>query len=573
MIAFVRKLIHVGKKLFIVGFVLTLFAFSIPLFFQSSSIPHQTDEFEKDRKEIYKSFYDPANQQNKQQKALIELSKTFACRVVGELCSANPDEAREYFKQSNVGEIAYYTSLPLVNPPASGVYWVYDSLQQTGFVPKTYAAEGVGFASIKRLAPIWKIFRNITFLLLSLLVTVIGILIILRFKINPQTIVTLENSLPRIFLTLIFITFSFPIAGFFIDLMYIVILIGVTIFQQAASFAFPADQIGEVQRNMTGGSLNVVWDGLFPITGTIHFGSVPFIGKLLSLFRLGSALLDILPGFINDIFRSIAGVFLLLKLYTVVFSHTSAGFLTDIASMLKNISILGFSGGELLSSTLQLNMKIMMFAVLFPLFLVYGAGWIIGIFIFATMLFLFIRIFVMLFATYIRILLFIIFSPLIILPNLLPGKNGFVHWVRLIIGEISVFPTLVFILLTGRLLVFVFAGTTDVTGGPIGNSSNLWRPPFLSSIGRHNLAILVGMALIFAVPDICRFVKQKISGSKGIPFNIGPSIFFGGLAAAGGGALGMAGKFGGIAHAASAFKDGGAFGGVWKGLKTKLGRT
>jgi len=48
-------------------------------------------------------------------------------------------------------------------------------------------------------------------------------MIMFRVRISPQTVITVQSALPKIIFTLILITFSYAIAGFLIDLMYVVI--------------------------------------------------------------------------------------------------------------------------------------------------------------------------------------------------------------------------------------------------------------------------------------------------------------------------------------------------------------
>jgi hypothetical protein len=44
-----------------------------------------------------------------------------------------------------------------------------------------------------------------------------------RVKISPQAVITVQSALPKVVITLILITFSYAIAGFLVDLMYVVI--------------------------------------------------------------------------------------------------------------------------------------------------------------------------------------------------------------------------------------------------------------------------------------------------------------------------------------------------------------
>lgn len=64
---------------------------------------------------------------------------------------------------------------------------------------------------------LWSITRNIAYAGYVIIMIIIGFMIMFRNKIGGQTMVTLGNSLPRIILSLILVTFSFAIIGLIID--------------------------------------------------------------------------------------------------------------------------------------------------------------------------------------------------------------------------------------------------------------------------------------------------------------------------------------------------------------------
>jgi hypothetical protein len=105
-------------------------------------------------------------------------------------------------------------------PPASGVMYLAD-LWHNKFLGKPAYAQGVGFKGLQPILPLWRGFRNVVYLLSSLIFIIIGIMIILRVKISPQAIVTIQSAIPQIITTLILVTFSYAIAGLAIDLMYL----------------------------------------------------------------------------------------------------------------------------------------------------------------------------------------------------------------------------------------------------------------------------------------------------------------------------------------------------------------
>lgn len=64
---------------------------------------------------------------------------------------------------------------------------------------------------------IWKKVRDGSYILLVVAVVIVGLMIMLRIPTGPRTAVTIQNSLPRIAISLLLITFSFLIGGLMID--------------------------------------------------------------------------------------------------------------------------------------------------------------------------------------------------------------------------------------------------------------------------------------------------------------------------------------------------------------------
>ena len=495
---------------------------------------------------VYAKFNDPANNKTKQQRATNDLVKFVVCNAMGEMCSPTQvPGSDEYFAKSALGGVTNYLSMSYTNPPASGIYWAQEGMQKIGLAPKTYAAEGIGLAGIKPFARIWTLFRNISYLLLTLLVVTIGLMIMFRVKINPQTVVTLESALPRIVVTIILITFSFAISGFAIDLMYAVILGAVSIFSGIDPDHFNA---GRLNREYVTASFSTLWEGFFPALDSTRLSAKNPIGQFVGLADLGSSLINVLPSVIGHSLRVIMGAGLTYLALGMAF-RDAGGLLTPITKLLNNVGFFGNTGGELAHPVIYYTLLTLIIAVLIPFSVTFGGGWILAIVIWFTLLALFFRIMVMLFSSYLRVLLYVIFGPFLILTTAIPGRNGFTQWLRSLLGELSVFPTVIILLLVGRMIVMAFtlnAGTAYGPGnfdGDPGNTTGVWTPPFLWGINQRSLAIIIGMQLIFLIPQICGLVRQKISGSKGSALGGGAGVFFAGLTGGIAGSLGGAGKY------------------------------
>jgi len=102
--------------------------------------------------------------------------------------------------------------------PASVPQYLAYVQNRAGFPAKPVYAQGIGFKAMKPILSIWVLMRNICYLFFIIVFVAIGFMIMFRKKLNPQTVISIQNSLPNIILGLILVTFSFAISGLIIDL-------------------------------------------------------------------------------------------------------------------------------------------------------------------------------------------------------------------------------------------------------------------------------------------------------------------------------------------------------------------
>lgn len=152
-------------------------------------------------------------------------------------------------------------SLVFADRPLSGISYVREKFGSFKLVPEVHAQTkvGFGFNALKPIQGMWKAFRDIAFGLFVIVAVVFAFMIMFRVKLSPQTVISVQSALPKIVTALILVTFSYAIAGFLVDLMYVVIgLISVA-----------AAQIYEVTLGIKG-------------VATVGFGATPYF-KLLTL--------------------------------------------------------------------------------------------------------------------------------------------------------------------------------------------------------------------------------------------------------------------------------------------------
>ncbi len=517
----IKWYISVAKKIFIViialSFVLSLFFYFMK---GDRSTQQQTkiDLKQKSRNEIYGIVNDPKLSQTKQGKLTVKLYRLTLCGLIGEGCTNNPSDADKNFNNSLFGYATNLITLPYTAPVASGLYWVRSGLENAGLVPSAYAAEGIGFASIKGYAKIWSVFRNVTYLFLVLIIVIIGFMIMFRMKLNPQTVISIESALPKIVIALLLITFSFPIAGFLIDGMYVIMSIGIAILSQSNVGNLNPGNMITLQNKYAGAIFQDIWpyDG-FP-----------------SAFSTGAALFNVLPSYVKVITNSVFSYFVGIGLAKFI---AWAFHIEKLASATKGIGIeaatFGLNTGNLIGDLLL---------VLIEIFIFYGIasfvpGIIIGLLIVLTLAFFMFKIFFMLLSSYIKIVLLIIFSPIIIIFEAIPGNTSFTWWIKNLFAELLSFPIVAIIALTGYAIV----QTNNASG-------QVFSLPFLTGFSSEDLGVLVGLGIVLVTPDIVKMIKGLL-GIKELPISFGIGTFFSGVSAPVGGGMGLLGQYGSLSLA------------------------
>jgi hypothetical protein len=436
--------------------------------------------------------------------------------------------------------------VPFLNPPASGIAWTYSGLANAGFAPKAMASEGIGMGSIQPFAKIWKIFRDITYLLLVIILITIGFMVMFRAKINPQTVISVENALPKIIIALILITFSFAIAGFMIDLMYVLIAIIISVL--GPIYNNGSISVVDLQKRYLQADLGVLYEGIGnnSIWSSVMWNLPMSILKLIPMLNIlirgiGGAVLTIfaLPAiqWITNVIKELTGS--LVKAFDI------AGEPAGVGIRFKLEHFIEFVGAQWAIPALIISFIILAFA---------GVNLILGTLIWLSLVFVFFRIFLILINSYIKVLISIILSPLYLLFEAVPGQSAFINWLKNLAGELITFPLVVGIFVLGSIMV------------DSASSGNLVRFPFLVGIDSKSFGFIVGMMLLFMTPDLVKAVRQIFIPKPGILDAAGPGVFFGGVGAATGGAMSAMGQFGSVSLALGALGPAGVFAKLGKKL-------
>lgn len=169
-------------------------------------------------------------------------------------------------------------------PPASGVQYFAQKIHDLNPVTPAYAAAGgIGYQTLGPVQKIWIAFRNMAYVGFILVFVIIGFMIMFRAHISPQAVATVQDSIPRLVIALILVTFSYAIAGFMIDIMFLLLNIAIQALV-SAKLITGADYI--FNQNV----FQVIWGSWTGIFAAVAGAVRDLLKSALSL-----------PGFLNDI--------------------------------------------------------------------------------------------------------------------------------------------------------------------------------------------------------------------------------------------------------------------------------
>lgn len=412
-----------------------------------------------------------------------------------------------------IGAMGNLISMTFALPVHTGDY-IHYLAGNFGISKPTYAAanpspnpcyqdpRGIGFCGLSKmnLIGVWSVFRNIVYLIFILIFVIIGIAIMLRVKIDPRTVMTVQNQIPKIIIGLLLVTFSFAIAGFLIDIMYVAIYLIFNVFSQAAPNA-----------------------GLSTLNPTFLQGNTPFAAFDAMAANGGAsggggfAAIAGVAGPFGDMFRSIIGIGgplggafnnspinILIHSLSVIGGVLAGAIIasSDAVGALDLIPgvnlLIGGAAGVVSGGAIEVLLReLLPNAIIFL---------IIFIAVFAAM----IRLWFTLITAYVFILVDVIFAPLWIIGGLIPGNTsqnvGFNAWLRDMTANLSAFPVTIAMFMIGKLLSSA-VGTTQATGQFV--------PPLVGNPdvpGAIGSLIMVGV--ILSTPGVVKMTKAAFKAPK-----------------------------------------------------------
>src|SRR5258708_2003486 len=549
--------------------LLFAFAFSILIVFSIGLTPSYAQTINGNQSQSSYNTPDtnsnvPVNLHTYTQSAIIEIISSLSCQITG-IDPTNPNQQClgvntksgkiGYVQgQQSGGAIGFMTEMiqNTYTPPLHTKDYLQYMSSNFGITKSAYAAAASGFDSLKPLQAVWIAFRNIVYLIFVLVFVLIGLGIMLRYQIEAKTVMTIQNQIPKIIVGLLLITFSYAIAGFLIDTMYISMYVIYGTLSQShianvdVSRYDPAYMQGKVPMEAAGSlfNLNGQDQGVNGIANSGALQASGVIKKTLGIDDCVVACIDLsfitisaTPPFVNfhpDNFTKLISLNRPFASWLIDLISAGAGFraFTQTQQIAANI----FPGVGAVGTIPALGLGTAV-ALAFEGLLRQGIPWLIPYLI------IFIAIFVSLFRlwfalikAYVFILVDVVLAPFWIMFGILPGSTiTFGSWLRDMIANLSVFPVTLLMFLLGKVFVDIFTHQQSGT--------NVFIPPFIGNSDPNAIGALIGLGVILMTPTVVDMMREvfkapnfKYTATIGQGISAGTG-FFGSMA---GGAIGRA---------------------------------
>lgn len=121
---------------------------------------------------------------------------------------------------TKIPDTKHYANTP--RNSLSGIGYVQNLVNKFNPTPSVYAQdEGFGYRQFDVIQSLWRASRNFAFGLVVIIALYYSFMIMFRQKISPQAVISIETAIPKLVISTLLVTFSFAIAGFMVDLMYV----------------------------------------------------------------------------------------------------------------------------------------------------------------------------------------------------------------------------------------------------------------------------------------------------------------------------------------------------------------
>ncbi len=470
------------KILFCLFFTIVFFNFFISSSFAQTPSQPQTSQGIKTAYPIKTDSDVPQDFHTYSQNVFIEILTSISCMLTGydpltvngKCLGINTATHKIGYVESQGGAIGIVGNMISMtfDIPVSSTTYAKDLASNFGISKTSLAAdkesgngfsEGYGFNGLMPVLNVWKIFRNLVYLFLVLLFIIIGLGIMFRLNVDARSVMSIQNQLPKIIVGIILVTFSYAIAGFIVDMMYVFMYLIYYIFTQQAL-------------GMDTGGLNPAY-----LQGQNPLGA---IGSLRGA---------------SDIATGVAGPLghIIASLFDNSFGHLIATIVGGIIGGGAGAigGPFGIAIGGIVGRIVGANKGNKHHAIV--------GGLVAYIIITITIIWAMLRLWFLLLRSYIFFLIDVVLAPFWIGMGLIPKAGaGFNSWLRDAVANLAVFPATLFILLLGKILVTQFGNNASKTS---------FVPPLVGNPGDvSSFGPIIGLGVILLLPNVVTMVRDTL---------------------------------------------------------------
>lgn len=420
----------------------------------------------------------------------------------------------------------------LYTPPLHTSDYFQNLAQNFGITKRAFAQQtGTGFDGLKPLQGLWTAFRNIVYLVFVIVFVVIGLAIMLRIKIDPRTVMTIQNQIPKIIVGILLVTFSYAISGFLIDMMYTTIYITGNVIASAettpkmdnsivADVASSSSPFDAAERSV---GLGAAWAASWGIESNIADLLTTTGGFVFSSIVGGVAGEFIIPAFNGTVknintkalsrlasFRSNTGKVWNLKSLAVNTGLLMKNFTANLVQTLNKklpTALQSLPGGSLIGTIIgsftagaavgMLTMKFIIPALAsLIIFLILSIALFVALF----------RLWFALLIAYVEILLAVVLAPFWIIGGIIPGSSISISgWLKNIGANLLAFPVVIAMFLLGKVF-------QDAMGN--GTTTNFVPPLIGDRLSPDAIKGFISLGIILITPNIINMLKTALKVPK-----------------------------------------------------------
>lgn len=362
-----------------------------------------------------------------------------------------------------VGVIPYAFEM-VYTPPASSLDYISYVKDNFGIIKPAYAqASYNGFSALSPLLSLWKISLNISYFFFVLVFITIGLAIMLRVHIDPRTVMTIQNQIPRIIVCLLLTTFSFAISGLMVDSMWLLLYSGINLITQDVKGDADATKCSENVRIQA--NENIMRNPFVFVQHVVGCTNT----KATGLTSMTHGVADVIGNLIGATVDNLLG---------------GQGKHCSIDNIVKC-----FEQGVVTIiqwTAFAISWLIVILALIFAIFRTWWS----------------------LLKAYVLLIIYVITAPLIIMLGLLPSKPlGFEKWLRRMFVVLVIFPATA-LLICGASLV---AGLYARTGGA---ANHFFAAPFVGYPLPSNFGWFIAFGMIMMMPQLLEILQDNLGATS-----------------------------------------------------------